>query len=269
MYLLHGMAGQNTPVQPVAVGHVLFLLFWIFFPNIITPEEKLGCSEKRWMMQYSANPIMYVLVKCVATPPPPLNFCEAFITLHKQDWPRVAEKPWRLCGKEWRVIRLCYGLEWVEEELRMWTFEQVFTFNSHATPSAFAGHGAVLQPLQRAAQRQLWTALSAFHSKEVRGFVAFLRNMEKYVTPPPLRAWCWVVVLMQDKPHVDRRMDDGKFCKFNRWANYWRVCADVSGCSVAQFVRISLAYPPTYIHASSSRRSSAASKTRGRCRIMF
>lgn len=56
----------NTQVRPLAVGHVLFVLFHIFFPNIITPEEKLGCSEQRWMMQYSANPIMYVLVKCVA-----------------------------------------------------------------------------------------------------------------------------------------------------------------------------------------------------------
>lgn len=87
----------------------MFFFFFsrYFFPNIITPEEKLGCSEKRWMMQYSANPIMYVLVKCVAGLSPlfPLNFCEAFITLQKQDWPRVAEKPRRLCGKEWRAIR--------------------------------------------------------------------------------------------------------------------------------------------------------------------
>lgn len=50
----------------LAVGHVLFLPFLIFFPNIITPEEKRGCSEQRWMMQYSANPIIYVLVKCLA-----------------------------------------------------------------------------------------------------------------------------------------------------------------------------------------------------------
>lgn len=46
----------------------------------------------------------------------------------------------------------------------------------------------------------------------------------------------WVVVLMQDNPHVDVRTDDGKFCKFNRWANYEGVYADVNGCSAAQFV---------------------------------
>lgn len=51
----------------------------------------------------------------------------------------------------------------------------------------------------------------------------------------PVRAR-WVVVLMQDNPHADGRMDDGKFCKFNRWANYQGVYADVSGFSGTQFV---------------------------------
>lgn len=62
-FALHAKAGQ---VEPLAVGYVLFLLFLVFFPNIIAPEEKLGCSEQRLMMQYSANPIIYVLVKCLA-----------------------------------------------------------------------------------------------------------------------------------------------------------------------------------------------------------
>lgn len=53
-------------------------------------------------------------------------------------------------------------------------------------------------------------------------FILF-QNMLK----PTVRA-CWVVVLMQDG-----RADDGKFCKFNRWANYQGVYADMSGCSAA------------------------------------
>lgn len=202
----------NIQVQPVAVGHVLFLLFQIFFPNIITPEEKLGCSEKRWMMQYSANPIMYVLVKCVARlSPPPLSlwtFVKHLLLYTNRIGQGLQRNLGGFSGKEWWVIRSVLRLEWVEEELSMWTFDQVFTFNHQAKPSVFAGHSSVLQPARA----------------------------------------CWVGVLMRDNPHVDRRMDDGKFCKFNRWALLesvcrceWllcgAICPDQSGISVHLYPR--------------------------------
>lgn len=122
--------------------------------NIITPEEKLGCSEKRWMMQYSANPIMYVLVKCVASPPSLWTFVKHLLLYTN----RIGQGLQRNLGgfavksDEWSA--LCYGLEWVEEDLSMWTFEQLFTFNNQAKPSVFAGHSSVLQHLQWAAQRR-------------------------------------------------------------------------------------------------------------------
>lgn len=130
----------------------------------------------------------------------------------------------------------------------MWTFEQVFTFNNQEKRSAFAGHSSVLQ--RAAFASPLNIRFSASHSKDASGFVAFLRSMENMLTPPslqPARA-CWLVILMQDNPHVDRRMDVGKFCKFNRWANYssvcrceWlqrgAICRDQSGISVHLYPR--------------------------------
>lgn len=94
----------NTQIEPLAVGLVLFLLFLIlFFPNVITPDEKLGYSEQRRMMQYSANPIIYVSVKCVP-PPPPLPselLWNIYYFTHKGLAKGCRETlPWRLCSQE-------------------------------------------------------------------------------------------------------------------------------------------------------------------------